>query len=202
MAPRILLVRHGQTEWSLSGRHTGRTDIPLTEEGRRTARLLADRLSGAPWGGLPGVEVRTSPLVRASETCGLTGFAGRATEWDALMEWDYGDYEGLTPDEIAGRERAAGRPEWNIWRDGIVGGESLASVAARADEVVSWARSADRDVLVFAHGHYLRTLGARWLGLDPSFGASIRLDPASLSVLGWAYGEPAVERWNDTGHLG
>ncbi|MEU3459870.1 histidine phosphatase family protein [Streptomyces sp. NPDC006733] len=202
MAPRILLVRHGQTEWSLSGRHTGRTDIPLTEEGRRTARLLADRLGGAPWDGLPGVEVRTSPLVRASETCDLTGFGDRATPWDALMEWDYGAYEGLTPDEIAARERAAGRPDWNIWRDGIVDGEALAAVAARADEVIAWARSADRDVLVFAHGHYLRTLGARWLGLDPSFGASIRLDPASLSILGWAYGEPAVERWNDTGHLG
>ncbi|MDJ0340008.1 histidine phosphatase family protein [Streptomyces sp. H10-C2] len=197
MAPRILLVRHGQTEWSLSGRHTGRTDMPLTEEGRRTARLLGERLHRAPWEGLPGVEVRTSPLVRANETCELTGFGDRVKEWDALMEWDYGAYEGLTPDRIQ-----AMRPGWNIWRDGVVEGEALADVAARADEVVAWARSADRDVLVFAHGHFLRTLGARWLGLDPSFGASIRLDPASLSILGWAYGEPAVERWNDTGHLG
>lgn len=112
------------------------------------------------------------------------------------MEVDYGAYEGLTPAEIK-----SGRPDWLLWRDGVPE-ETLAEVAARADEVVSWARSADRDVLVFAHGHILRTLGARWLGLDISFGARIRLEPTSLSVLGWAYGEPAIERWNDTGHLG
>lgn len=197
MAPRILLVRHGQTEWSRSGRHTGRTDLPLLDEGRRTARLLGERLRHGPWQNLPGVEVRTSPLVRARETCELVGFGDRAKDWDALMEWDYGAYEGLTPEGIRERD-----PGWNLWRDGVPEGETIASVAARADEVVAWARSADRDVLVFAHGHLLRTLGARWLGLDPSFGASLRLDPASLSVLGWAYGAPAVERWNDTGHLG
>ncbi|MFD5394008.1 histidine phosphatase family protein [Streptomyces sp. NPDC127097] len=197
MAARIFLARHGQTEWSLSGRHTGRTDVPLLDEGRRGAKLLGERLHRAPWGGLPGVEVRTSPLVRASETCELAGFGDRAQPWDALMEVDYGAYEGLTPAEIK-----SGRPDWLLWRDGVPEGETLAEVAARADEVVSWARSADRDVLVFAHGHILRTLGARWLGLDISFGARIRLDPTSLSVLGWAYGEPAIERWNDTGHLG
>jgi probable phosphoglycerate mutase len=197
MAPRILLVRHGQTEWSLSGRHTGRTDIPLTEEGRRTVRILGDRLARGPWGGLPGVEVRTSPLVRASETCALAGFGAVAQEWDALLEWDYGVYEGLTPDQLQ-----ALRPGFNIWRDGALGGEALSAVAARADEVVSWARAADRDVLVFAHGHFLRVLGARWLGLDPAFAAALRLDPSSLSVLGWAYDAPAIERWNDTGHLG
>ncbi|MFG1805938.1 histidine phosphatase family protein [Streptomyces sp. NPDC049040] len=196
MAARILLVRHGQTEWSLSGRHTGRTDIPLTDEGRRTARLLGDRLAGAPWNGLRDVEVRTSPLRRAADTCHEAGFAG-AKEWDALLEWDYGDYEGLKPAEIQ-----ALRPGWNIWRNGVPGGESPDDVAVRADDVVAWARSAQRDVLVFAHGHVLRMLGARWLGLPPSFGAALRLDPASLSILGWAYGEPAVERWNDTGHLG
>ena len=196
MAPRILLVRHGQTEWSLNGRHTGRTDIPLTDEGRRTARVLGARLGGAPWDGLPGVEVRTSPLRRAAETCELAGFAG-AKEWDALLEWDYGRYEGLTPDQLQ-----AMRPGWNVWRDGVQAGESLSSVAARADEVIAWALSADRDVLVFSHGHFLRTLGARWLALSPAFAASLRLDPASLSVLGWAYGEPALERWNDSGHLG
>ncbi|WP_328913664.1 MULTISPECIES: histidine phosphatase family protein [unclassified Streptomyces] len=196
MAPRILLVRHGQTEWSRSGRHTGHTDVPLTAEGRRTARLLGERLARAPWNGLPGVEVRTSPLVRAAETCELTGFGEAAKEWDALLEWDYGRYEGLTPAELQDL-----RPGFHIWRDGVPGGESLAAVAARADEVVGWARSAERDVLVFAHGHFLRTLGARWLGLDPSFAASLRLDPASLSILGWAYGDPALERWNDTGHL-
>ncbi|MGV9856408.1 histidine phosphatase family protein [Streptomyces sp. NPDC003442] len=196
MAPRILLARHGQTRWSLTGKHTGRTDIPLLDEGRRGAELLGERLHHGPWAGLPDVEVRTSPLARAKETCALAGFGDRAREWDALLEWDYGAYEGMTPDEIK-----AIRPGWFIWRDGVSEGESIASIAARADEVVEWARSADRDVLVFAHGHILRTLGARWLGHDASFAARIRLDPTSLSVLGWAYGEPAIERWNDTGHL-
>ncbi|MFG3258172.1 histidine phosphatase family protein [Streptomyces sp. NPDC048172] len=196
MAPRILLVRHGQTEWSVTGQHTGRTDVPLLDEGRRMAKLLGERLHRAPWDGLPGVEVRTSPLVRARETCELAGFGG-ASSWDALMEWDYGAYEGLTPAQI--RERAG--DDWFIWRDGVADGEALQHVAARADEVVEWARSADRDVLVFAHGHILRVLGARWLGYEPAFAARLRLDPASLSILGWAYGEPAVERWNDTGHL-
>ncbi|WP_262699743.1 MULTISPECIES: histidine phosphatase family protein [Streptomyces] len=196
MAPRILLARHGQTRWSLTGKHTGRTDIPLLDEGRRGAELLGERLRHGPWAGLPDVEVRTSPLARAKETCALAGFGDRAREWDALLEWDYGAYEGMTPAEIK-----AIRPDWLIWRDGVAEGESIASIAARADEVVEWARSADRDVLVFAHGHILRTLGARWLGHDASFAARIRLDPTSLSVLGWAYGEPAIERWNDTGHL-
>lgn len=196
MHPRILLVRHGQTEWSRSGRHTGRTDIPLTDEGRGTARLLRDRLAGGPWQGLDGAEVRTSPLRRAAETCELAGFSG-AKEWDALLEWDYGDFEGLKPAEI--QQRQAG---WFLWRDGAPGGESPQDVAARADEVVERVRSGHHDVLVFAHGHVLRAVGARWLGLPVSFGARLRLDPASLSVLAWAYGEPAIERWNDTGHLG
>ncbi|MEU3505143.1 histidine phosphatase family protein [Streptomyces hundungensis] len=195
-APRILLARHGQTEWSLAGKHTGRTDIPLLEEGRRGAKLLGERLHREPWGGLPGVEVRSSPLVRASETCELAGFGERAEPWDALMEYDYGAYEGMAPPEIQARQ-----PGWFIWRDGVPDGETLAEVAARADEVVAWARSAGRDVLVFAHGHILRVIAARWLGEEVAFAARIRLDPTSLSVLGWAYGEPAVERWNDTGHL-
>jgi probable phosphoglycerate mutase len=195
MAPRILLARHGQTEWSLLGKHTGRTDIPLLEEGRRGAKLLGERLHRAPWSGLEDVEVRTSPLVRASETCALAGFGERAEPWDALMEWDYGAYEGLTPPEIH-----ALQPGWLLWKDGAPGGETLAAVSSRVDEIVEWARSADRDVLVFAHGHILRSLGARWLGEDISFGGRIRLDPTSLSVLGWAYGAPAIERWNDTGH--
>lgn len=196
MAPRILLARHGQTAWSKLGKHTGRTDVPMLEEGKRGAKLLGERLARDPWNGLAGVEVRTSPLVRASESCDLAGFGAQADAWHALMEWDYGDYEGMTPAEIQ-----AVRPGWLIWRDGVPGGESVADVAARADEVVAWARSAERDVLVFAHGHILRTLAARWLGFDAAFGARIRLDPTSLSVLGWAYGAPALERWNDTGHL-
>jgi probable phosphoglycerate mutase len=196
MAPRILLVRHGQTEWSATGRHTGRTDIPLTEEGRRTARLLRERLHRAPWSGLPDVEVRTSPLARARETCDLVGFGDRAEPWDALLEWDYGSHEGMTPRQIA-----EVRPGWLVWRDGAPDGESVRAMSRRVDETIAWARSADRDVLVFAHGHFLRALCARWLGHGLSFGATVRLDPASLSVLGWAYGAPAVERWNDTGHL-
>ncbi|MEV6111105.1 histidine phosphatase family protein [Streptomyces sp. NPDC052109] len=196
MAPRILLARHGQTEWSLSGKHTGRTDVPLLEEGRRGAKLLGERLHRAPLDGLPGAEVRTSPLARARETCELAGFGDRATSWDPLVEWDYGAYEGMRPAEIQ-----AVRPGWLIWRDGVPRGESIADVTARADEVVAWARSADRDVLVFAHGHILRSIGARWLGLPLDFAARIRLNPTSLSVLGWAYDEPAIESWNDTGHL-
>ncbi|MEV7424152.1 MULTISPECIES: histidine phosphatase family protein [unclassified Streptomyces] len=196
MAPRILLARHGQTAWSLSGQHTGRTDIPLLEEGRRGAELLGERLHREPWSGLADVEIRTSPLARAAETCALAGFGERAEPWDALMEFDYGAYEGMTPAQIK-----ADRPDWFIWRDGVPDGETLAQVSARADEVVAWARSADRDVLVFAHGHILRAIGARWLGEDISFAARIRLDPTSLSVLDWAYGLPAIQVWNDTGHL-
>ncbi|WP_030563354.1 histidine phosphatase family protein [Streptomyces aureocirculatus] len=196
MAPRILLARHGQTEWSLSGKHTGRTDIPLLEEGRRGAKLLGERLHRAPFDGLPGVEVRTSPLSRARETCELAGFGDRAAEWDVLMEFDYGAYDGLTPADIQ-----ALRPGWFIWRDGVPDGETLAQVSARADEVVAWARETDRDVLVFAHGHILRAIAARWLGYDIDFASRIRLNPTSLSVLGWAYGEPALESWNETGHL-
>ncbi|MGW3911588.1 histidine phosphatase family protein [Streptomyces sp. NPDC005070] len=196
MAPRILLARHGQTAWSLSGKHTGRTDIPLLEEGRRGAKLLGERLHRSPLDSLPAAEVRTSPLSRASETCELAGFGERATTWDALLEWDYGAYEGMTPAEIQDI-----RPGWFIWRDGVPEGETLEQVTARADEVVAWARSADRDVLIFAHGHILRSIGARWLGLPLDFAARIRLNPTSLSVLGWAYGEPAIEVWNDCGHL-
>src|SRR5690242_2133836 len=139
MAPRILLARHGQTEWSLSGKHTGRTDVPLLEEGRRGAKLLGERLHRAPFDGLRDVEIRTSPLARARETCELAGFGERATTWDTLMEWHYGAYEGLTPAEIQ-----AVRPGWLIWRDGVPEGETLAEVTARADEVVGWARSAER----------------------------------------------------------
>jgi probable phosphoglycerate mutase len=170
--------------------------VPLLEEGRRGAKLLGERLHRAPYDGLPAVEVRTSPLSRARETCELAGFGDRATTWDALMEFHYGAYEGMTPAEIQ-----AIRPGWLIWRDGVPDGETLAEVSARADEVVAWAREADRDVLVFAHGHILRSIGARWLGLPIDFAARIRLNPTSLSVLGWAYGEPALESWNDLGHL-
>lgn len=196
MPPRILLVRHGQTAWSLSGKHTGRTDVPLLEEGRRGAKLLGERLHRSPFDALPQAEVRTSPLSRARETCELAGFGERARPWDALLEWDYGSYEGMTPAQI---QEAA--PGWFIWRDAVPSGETLQDMTARADEVVAWARSADRDVLVFAHGHILRSIAARWLGFDLLFAARVRLAPASLSVLGWAYGAPAIDTWNDTAHL-
>ncbi|MFJ8231362.1 histidine phosphatase family protein [Streptomyces sp. NPDC094448] len=198
MAPRILLVRHGQTAWSLLGKHTGRTDIPLVAEGERGAALIGERLRRAPFAGLPGTEVWTSPLARAARTCELAGFGDRAEPFDALMEWDYGDYEGRTTPEI---RAAAGNPGWVIWRDGVEGGEKLSDVAHRADEVVARVREADRDVLLFAHGHILRVLCARWLGLEPEFAARIALAPTSLSVLGWAYGDPALDTWNDTAHL-
>ncbi|AJE38784.1 histidine phosphatase family protein [Streptomyces nodosus] len=197
MASRILLARHGQTEWSLFGKHTGRSDIPLLDEGRLGAKLLGERLHRAPMDGLPGVEIRTSPLARARETCEIAGFGDRATPWDALTEWDFGAYEGMTSDEIR-----AERPDWLIWRDGVPGGESRAEVSARADAVVEWVRSEERDVLVFAHNYILRTIGARWFGLDIDFAAHGRLNPTSLSVLGWSsYGEPTIETWNDCGHL-
>jgi len=199
MAARILLVRHGETAWSESGQHTGRTDIPLLAGGRRAAKVLGERLHRPPWDGLPDAAVRTSPLSRARETCELAGFGGRARDWDELREWDYGAYEGLTSAQI--KERAG--EDWFIWRDGVRDGETLPALARRADGVLEWARAEPegRDVLLFAHGHVLRMLGTRWLGREPSFAARLKLSPASLSVLGWAYGEPAVERWNDTGHL-
>jgi broad specificity phosphatase PhoE len=193
---RIVLVRHGQTEWAKNGRHTGRTDIPLTEEGREAARLLGKRLERSPWNGLSGARARTSPLARARDTCELAGFGERAEDWDALMEWDYGEYEGRTSPEIR-----AERPGWMIWRDGVIGGETSWQVATRADEVVAWSKEADSDCLVFAHGHFLRTLAARWLHMDPLRGSVLSLAPASLSILGWEYGDPAIELWNDTAHL-
>ena len=212
MPARILLVRHGQTEWSATGRHTGRTDIPLTEEGRRMARALGDRLKRAPWNGLADAAVFSSPLVRARDTCELAGLGERAVDVPDLMEWDYGGYEGRTGEDI----RATDHPGWVIWRDGVPGGETIDDVAARADAFLARLGDthgrpehdtvtldcADRTVVVFAHGHLLRILTARWLGLPPECGQRFKLGPASLCVLGWEYAAPAVELWNDTSHLG
>ncbi|WP_326596810.1 histidine phosphatase family protein [Streptomyces sp. NBC_01803] len=200
MTARTLLIRHGRTAWSVAGRHTGLTDVPLLDEGRSQAKSLGVRLHEAPFNGLPDAEIRTSPLLRAQDTCELAGFGGRATSWDALREWDYGDMEGMTTEEISERH---GR-NWVIWRDGVTGGETLEQFSSRADEVVAWvheAHAAGRETAVFAHGHILRAVAARWLGLDVRFAARLRLEAAALSGLGWAYGEPALERWNDTGHL-
>jgi broad specificity phosphatase PhoE len=212
MPSRILLVRHGETAWSATGRHTGRTDVPLTEEGREMARRLGDRLKREPWGGLPDARVLTSPLSRAAETCELAGFGGRAVESPDLLEWDYGQYEGRTGPDIRGSDQ----PGWLIWRHGVPGGETLAEVAARVDRFIDWTaetggvpdpdtttmHSADNDIVVFAHGHLLRILTARWLGLPPEYGQRLTLGPATLSVLTWEYGARAVDLWNDGSHLG
>ncbi|BFV59228.1 histidine phosphatase family protein [Kitasatospora sp. CMC57] len=211
MPARIVLVRHGETAWSAGGQHTGRTDIPLTAEGRGMALALGARLAKAPWNGLPDALVYTSPLSRARETCDLAGFGDRAVERDELLEWDYGQYEGRTGADI----RATDHPGWLIWRDGVPGGEKLSEVAARVDRFLAEVNAehgtphpetttmhcADRDVVLFAHGHLLRILTARWLGLPPEFAQRFKLGTAALSVLSWEYGAPAVEIWNDHSHL-
>lgn len=211
MPARILLVRHGETSWSATGRHTGRTDVPLTDEGREMARRLGARLAGAPWHGLADAEVVSSPLSRARETAELAGFGGRLRTDERLLEWDYGSYEGLTGPQI----RADRQPGWLIWRDGVPGGEKLAEVGARVDAFLADVdaragvpdpdtpvmHAADRDLVVFAHGHLLRIMTARWLGLPPEGGQQFKLGPATLSVLTWEYGARAVERWNDAAHL-
>lgn len=197
MVRRVVLVRHGQTEWSVAGRHTGRTDVPLLEAGRQQAKALGARLQRAPWHGLPGARVRTSPLARARETCELAGFGERARACDALLEWDYGEAEGLTAAEVAEREG----PDWRLWRDGVRGGESLTQLSGRADALVAVVRAAEEDVILFGHGHILRATAARWLGEDVSFAARLPLAPAAISVLTLARGEPVIERWNDTAHL-
>ncbi len=188
---RAVLVRHGETEWSRSGRHTGRTDVPLTEAGRHQAALVATRLVGADWS-----LVLTSPRWRAVETCRLAGLGTRAAVDDDLAEWDYGDYEGRTTADIR-----AERPGWWMWRDGCPAGEDAAAVAARVDRVLERIRGARGDVAVFAHGHLLRVMGARWVGADPAWGAALLLSTASISVLGWEHEAPVLAGWNDTAHL-
>jgi probable phosphoglycerate mutase len=188
----VVLVRHGQTDWSLSGQHTGRTDVPLTGVGRRNAELLGERLAGREF-----TRVLTSPLSRAADTCRLAGLGERAERRDELLEWDYGEYEGRTTAEI--REQ---HPGWLLWRDGCPGGEFAADVGARVDRVVEELRGEEGDVAVFAHGHLLRVLTARWLGLPPEQGTSFALSTAALCVLGWEREVPVMWLWNDTSHLG
>ena len=182
----VYLVRHGETEWSLNGRHTGTTDIPLTENGRRVAKLLAAALAKEKF-----ALVLTSPLKRARETCELAGFGARAEIDRDLMEWNYGAYEGLTPEEIH-----AQAPGWMIFTDGCPGGESPAQVSARADRLVARVRSVEGDVALFAHGHLFRTLAARWLGLPATAGSHFLLDTATLNVLSYYRDVPAVKCWN------
>ena len=184
----VVLVRHGQTEWSVSGQHTGTTDIPLTDEGRRQAEALGARLSGWTFS-----RVLTSPLARAADTCELAGFGARAEVTDDLREWDYGDYEGLRTADIR-----KDRPGWWLWRDGVPGGETVDEVGRRADRVVDAARAAEGDVALFAHGHVLRVLASRWIGLPPDHGRLFALATASVSVLGWEREAAVVERWNET----
>jgi len=180
----VVLVRHGETEWSRELKHTGRTDVPLTEEGERQARGLAEALHGREF-----ALVISSPLRRAVETARLAGFEPKLR--DELMEWDYGDYEGRRTAEI--REEI---PDWTIWRYGARGGESVAEVQARVDRVVEELRRADGDVLVFGHGHVLRVLAARWVGLAVADGRLFALDSATLSALGYERDEPVIRMWN------
>jgi broad specificity phosphatase PhoE len=187
MPARLVLLRHGATEWSLSGQHTGRTDIGLLDQGREQAKLAGQTLRN-----LSFALVLASPLRRAAETCALAGFEGEP-EPD-LMEWDYGSYEGLTSAQI--RE---GRPGWTLWGDGVVDGERVADVGRRVDRVIERARSAGGDVLCVAHGHVLRVLTARWLGLPPVGGRMFSLDAGAVSLLGQEHEAPVVLRWNLVG---
>jgi broad specificity phosphatase PhoE len=182
----IVLARHGETEWSRDGRHTGRTDVPLTEEGRRQAQLLRHAL--AEW---TLDEVLSSPLERALETARLAGLADVVTTTDDLLEWDYGDYEGITTAEI--RQT---RPGWYLWRDGCPNGEDAAAVGRRADRVIAEIEAVEGAVALFAHGHVLRVLAARWLGLGPEAGALLALSTGTLSVLGYERKTRVVRRWN------
>ena len=185
----IALVRHGQTEWSMNGRHTGTTDIPLTDHGRDEARAAAPLVRS-----LDVDRVRCSPLQRARETCDLLELGLEPVIDPDLVEWDYGAYEGVTTKEI--RETV---PGWTVWFGGCPDGETPDEVAARVDRVIAEAREAGGTTLVVAHGHVLRVLTARWLGLAPQDGRFFRLDTATVSLLGWERECPVVLRWNSRG---
>lgn len=182
----VVLVRHGETEWTLSGQHTGRTDIPLTERGRKEARLLAPLLSTADF-----ALVLSSPLRRARETCDLAGLGSRMEIEPDLMEWDYGEYEGLTSKQI---KRTA--PHWMVFTDGCPGGETPEQVGARVDRLIHRIRLVTGRVALFAHGHLLRVVVARWIGFPPSAGRHFLLNTSTVGVLGHYQGVPAVRRWN------
>jgi broad specificity phosphatase PhoE len=192
--PIIYLARHGETAWSLSGQHTGLTDLPLTERGERTARRLGERLKG-----LTFAKVLTSPLQRARRTCELAGFGAVAEVDRDLVEWDYGQYEGRRTAEIL-----AERPDWQLFRDGCPGGESPAQIAARADRIVNRVRAVQGDVLLFSSGHFMRVLTARWLGIEPTVNCRyFMLSTASLSALGYegSRARPVIRLWNETRHV-
>ena len=192
--PVIYLARHGETAWSLTGQHTGLTDLPLTEHGERNARHLGERLRGIKF-----AKVFTSPLQRATRTCELAGFKAAAEIDKDLVEWNYGDYEGQRTAEILKE-----RPGWQLFRDGCPGGESPEQVGVRADRVMNRVRAIQGDVLLFSSGHFLRVLAARWLGLEPTAGRFFTLDTASLSELGYErdLSAPVIRLWNSTRHVG
>jgi len=191
----VYLARHGETAWSLTGQHTGLTDIPLTERGERNARRLGARLAG-----MTLAKVFSSPLKRALRTCELSGFGGVAVVDPDLVEWDYGEYEGITSAEIRKT-----RPDWELFRDGCPGGETAQQVGARADRAIARIRAAGGDVLVFSSGHFLRVLAARWVGSDPSApGRKFMLTTASLSAVGYEHDltRPVIRLWNEDRHVG
>jgi broad specificity phosphatase PhoE len=182
----VSLVRHGETAWTLSGQHTGTTDVPVTERGREQARRLGGTLTHETY-----ALVLSSPLRRARETCELAGFGDRVVIDDDLREWDYGAYEGRTTADIRTE-----RPGWSIWTDGAPGGETAAEVGARIDRVIARVHAADGDVLVFGHGHSMRVLAARWLGLAPENGRLFALSPGSRSQLGYERELAVIVTWN------
>lgn len=189
--PEIYLVRHGETEWSATGKHTGRSDIPLTAAGEDAARSLAERLRAHAFS-----TVWSSPSSRAWQTCVLSGYGGNAVKKDDLQEWDYGDYEGLTTKQIT-----AERPGWSLYSDGCPGGESVAEAGERANRVVAALRRLEGTTLIFSSSHFLRTLASCWLGLGPEGGRHFVLDTASVSILGYEHDmtEPVIRRWNQRG---
>lgn len=186
--PEVVLVRHGETEWSLNGQHTSRTDVPLTDGGRQQAELLGRRLAARRF-----MRVLASPRDRALETCRLAGFGDEVELRHDLEEWDYGDYEGMTTAEIRHE-----RPEWSLWRDGCPGGEDAAGVAGRVDPVIAELRGLEGDAVLFAHGHLLRVLAARWLELDPAEGRLLGLSTAAMCALGHEHENRVVWLWNES----
>jgi broad specificity phosphatase PhoE len=193
LLPLVYLARHGETAWSLSGQHTGLTDLPLTASGEVAARWLGQRLSGKSF-----AKVLVSPLQRAVRSCELAGVLAAAEIDRDLVEWNYGDYEGKRTVDI--RQT---RPDWQLFRDGCPGGESPEQVGARADRVIERVRAVEGDVLIFSSGHILRVLAARWLGQEAATGKGLLLSTASLSILGYEHtlAEPVIRLWNDTSHL-
>lgn len=192
--PRIYMARHGETAWTVSGQHTGRTDLELTERGEANARQLGKLIGTEKF-----ARVFASPLKRAWRTCELAGFGERAEELDDLLEWNYGDYEGKKTVDIRKE-----RPNWQLFRDGCPGGESPADVAKRADRAIEQLRAIGDHVLLFSSGHFFRVFAARWLGLEPAIGRYLLLSTATLSIVGYEHNlnEPVIRLWNDDRHVG